>query len=198
MVRRRHCPRMRWRRRTGPADRSAGQEIPVRPERTRRDFSRLRQKEEGKRLPDPWSPVRGRAFPVQWGRSSAGRASQWHCEGQGFDPPRLHHSKFLVVLGFLRDRPPGLWRFVPISGSHTDRRGDLFAQRSDASGWFAAALPGAENGRLARCQRAFCSGLLIALLVEERPGRYRALVRRKRPLVHSSLPRSVCLLSSEK
>jgi hypothetical protein len=20
-----------------------------------------------------------------------GRASQWHCEGQGFDPPRLHH-----------------------------------------------------------------------------------------------------------
>ena len=26
-----------------------------------------------------------------WGRSSAGRASQWHCEGQGFDPPRLHH-----------------------------------------------------------------------------------------------------------
>src|SRR5690606_15338990 len=25
------------------------------------------------------------------GRSSAGRASQWHCEGQGFDPPRLHH-----------------------------------------------------------------------------------------------------------
>src|SRR5213080_911674 len=28
-----------------------------------------------------------------WGRSSAGRASQWHCEGQGFDPPRLHHSR---------------------------------------------------------------------------------------------------------
>ena len=27
----------------------------------------------------------------RWGRSSAGRASQWHCEGQGFDPPRLHH-----------------------------------------------------------------------------------------------------------
>src|SRR5881275_2940204 len=28
--------------------------------------------------------------PRPWGRSSAGRASQWHCEGQGFDPPRLH------------------------------------------------------------------------------------------------------------
>ena len=25
-----------------------------------------------------------------WGRSSAGRASGWHPEGQGFDPPRLH------------------------------------------------------------------------------------------------------------
>ena len=24
------------------------------------------------------------------GRSSAGRALQWHCRGQGFDPPRLH------------------------------------------------------------------------------------------------------------
>src|SRR5919198_337851 len=33
-----------------------------------------------------------------WGRSSAGRASQWHCEGQGFDPPRLHHPppKWLI------------------------------------------------------------------------------------------------------
>ena len=30
----------------------------------------------------------------KWGRSSAGRASQWHCEGQGFDPPRLHHPSF--------------------------------------------------------------------------------------------------------
>ena len=27
-----------------------------------------------------------------WGRSSAGRASRWHCEGQGFDPPRLHQN----------------------------------------------------------------------------------------------------------
>src|SRR6185503_1077721 len=24
------------------------------------------------------------------GRSSVGRAPQWHCGGQGFDPPRLH------------------------------------------------------------------------------------------------------------
>lgn len=29
--------------------------------------------------------------PGVWGRSSAGRALQWHCRGQGFDPPRLHH-----------------------------------------------------------------------------------------------------------
>src|SRR3546814_17950267 len=26
------------------------------------------------------------------GRSSAWRALQWHCIGQGFDPPRLHQS----------------------------------------------------------------------------------------------------------
>src|SRR3546814_21010589 len=26
------------------------------------------------------------------GRSSAGRALHWQCRGQGFDPPRLHHS----------------------------------------------------------------------------------------------------------
>ena len=26
-----------------------------------------------------------------WGYSSAGRALQWHCKGQGFEPPYLHH-----------------------------------------------------------------------------------------------------------
>ena len=31
------------------------------------------------------------------GRSSAGRASQWHCEGQGFDPPRLHQPSLLQL-----------------------------------------------------------------------------------------------------
>ena len=29
---------------------------------------------------------------VGWGRSSVGRAPQWHCGGQGFESPRLHHS----------------------------------------------------------------------------------------------------------
>ena len=29
---------------------------------------------------------------VAWGRSSAGRALDWQSRGQGFDPPRLHHS----------------------------------------------------------------------------------------------------------
>ena len=28
---------------------------------------------------------------LRWGHSSAGRARQWHCRGQGFDPPWLHH-----------------------------------------------------------------------------------------------------------
>src|SRR5438128_8356415 len=29
---------------------------------------------------------------VGWGRSSVGRAPQWHCGGQGFESPRLHQS----------------------------------------------------------------------------------------------------------
>src|SRR5438105_8970617 len=27
-----------------------------------------------------------------WGRSSVGRAPEWHSGGQGFEPPRLHQS----------------------------------------------------------------------------------------------------------
>src|SRR6266481_396677 len=34
---------------------------------------------------------------TRWGRSSAGRASRSQCEGQGFDPPRLH--QFTLNLG---------------------------------------------------------------------------------------------------
>src|SRR6266851_7649098 len=30
---------------------------------------------------------------ARWGRSSAGRASRSQCEGQGFDPPRLHQTR---------------------------------------------------------------------------------------------------------
>ena len=39
-----------------------------------------------RRLTRP-GPIRARRVR---GRSSAGRALQWHCRGQGFDPPRLH------------------------------------------------------------------------------------------------------------
>ena len=28
-----------------------------------------------------------------WGRSSVGRAPEWHSGGQGFEPPRLHHPE---------------------------------------------------------------------------------------------------------
>ena len=28
-----------------------------------------------------------------WGRSSPGRALEWHSRGKGFDPPRLHQQK---------------------------------------------------------------------------------------------------------
>src|SRR5438552_1954658 len=31
------------------------------------------------------------------GRSSAGRASRSQCEGQGFDPPRLHHPRPIKI-----------------------------------------------------------------------------------------------------
>jgi hypothetical protein len=30
--------------------------------------------------------------PHRWGRSSVGRAPEWHSGGQGFDSPRLHQS----------------------------------------------------------------------------------------------------------
>ena len=32
-------------------------------------------------------------FPIPWGRSSVGRALEWHSRGQGFDSPRLHHQE---------------------------------------------------------------------------------------------------------
>ena len=31
------------------------------------------------------------AWGAIWGRSSAGRALEWHSRGRGFDPHRLHH-----------------------------------------------------------------------------------------------------------
>ena len=40
---------------------------------------------------------------VVWGRSSLGRALEWHSRGKGFDPPHLHHrslGKPLVFQGF--------------------------------------------------------------------------------------------------
>lgn len=30
---------------------------------------------------------------IKWGRSAAGSASQWHCEGRGFESLRLHHKR---------------------------------------------------------------------------------------------------------
>ncbi len=47
-----------------------------------------------------------------WGRSSVGRALQWHCRGQGFDSPRLHQivSFYFILDGGQRSlnttRPP--------------------------------------------------------------------------------------------
>jgi hypothetical protein len=45
--------------------------------------------------------VRPLNFRTGWGRSSVGRAPQWHCGGQGFESPRLHHprNQQLTILG---------------------------------------------------------------------------------------------------
>jgi hypothetical protein len=42
-----------------------------------------------------------RNFPTEWGRSSVGRAREWHSRGQGFDPPRLHCSVGLGSVGLV-------------------------------------------------------------------------------------------------
>ena len=39
-----------------------------------------------------------RIMNCAWGRSSAGRALEWHSRGQGFDPPRLHHETYMQGL----------------------------------------------------------------------------------------------------
>ena len=46
---------------------------------------------------------RGYITLILWGYSSVGRALQWHCRGQEFDPPYLHHLplKLLALRGFL-------------------------------------------------------------------------------------------------
>ena len=46
-----------------------------------------------KRLGSIWLPtIYSKLHWASRGRSSAGRASGWQPEGQGFDPPRLHHK----------------------------------------------------------------------------------------------------------
>ena len=45
---------------------------------------------------------RGYSTLIPWGYSSVGRALQWHCRGQEFDPPYLHQLplKLLALRGF--------------------------------------------------------------------------------------------------
>ena len=68
--------------------------------------------------------------PQHWGRSSVGRASRSQCEGQGFDPPRLHHFPRLdFVWTFGRRYAVDLCRVVvagcPVPPSHWIRSGEL-------------------------------------------------------------------------
>ncbi len=44
-----------------------------------------------KPLTDAGRFLKCRPLSGLWGRSSVGRAPQWHCGGQGFESPRLHH-----------------------------------------------------------------------------------------------------------
>ena len=47
-----------------------------------------------------WWPMAASIQTVHtmWGRSSAGRASRSQCEGQEFDPPRLHQLKWQALV----------------------------------------------------------------------------------------------------
>src|SRR5262249_5754120 len=44
-------------------------------------------------LSGPPAQTPGPASRRSWGRSSVGRAREWHSRGQGFDPPRLHQRE---------------------------------------------------------------------------------------------------------
>ena len=44
-----------------------------------------------------------------WGRSSVGRAPQWHCGGLGFDSPRLHHTKPINLSDQDSSLIPDMW-----------------------------------------------------------------------------------------
>ena len=58
-------------------------------------------------------PQRKAQVRVQWGRSSVGRALEWHSRGQEFDPPRLHQlNQAMIGHPPAEDRPFRL-RAVP-------------------------------------------------------------------------------------
>jgi hypothetical protein len=54
-----------------------------------------------------------------WGRSSVGRAPEWHSGGQGFEPPRLHHPSRQYVSLLWTLKPV----FAAISPSRTQETG---------------------------------------------------------------------------
>src|SRR6266480_4901865 len=94
--------------------RAANDVIPVRtatsrhtPHRPgRREIAHLSPACSGPEQPED-GRYNGRRLPA-WGCSSAGRASGWQPEGQGFEPPQLHWSE-----GRLRGRPSAFRRSPP-------------------------------------------------------------------------------------
>jgi hypothetical protein len=73
--------------------------------------------------------------PLDWGRSSAGRASRSQCEGRGFDSHRLHQSTG-PALGARRGRArrEGPWRCGTRTGSHRTRGHRTRSHRTDELG----------------------------------------------------------------
>ena len=79
----------------------------------------------------PWivpavSPL---AQPAPRGISSVGRASEWHSEGQGFEPPILHSRGLLQPVGVCRLVPEYLLR-IGLGNSFDNRPADCISRRA--------------------------------------------------------------------
>ncbi len=69
----------------------------------------------GLRPPAPFrkEPQRMPQVRLQWGRSSVGRALEWHSRGQRFDPARLHQIKRALIGNLHAEGPFFRLRAVP-------------------------------------------------------------------------------------
>ena len=95
----------------------------------------------GSKWPDVAIRAAGGTIPgPPWGRSSIGRALEWHSRGKGFDSPQLHHP-FSRSSSFTDPPPPG----------HAVSRGDGGSVVQSLRG--AAAVTGDDPRRMPLCAR---------------------------------------------